>query len=195
MTSQCKRSSSSQSQSSSSSSSLSSSPSSLSVWSYMFFFSIHRRKGGYLAYLIIKQLDYLSEHLEVLCSSFFGRPLPLMYQLTHNSIKCKYGQKHFIHISESKYFLLQDSRKKKVNRQRAALGFPPNHEILQEREQNTKDHSGIRTKKPKATNGRREDYVRLPFVDDLCLRCAMQGFLRRKLSNKAKLTRRQIKSS
>ena len=41
-------------------------------------------------------------------------------------------QKHFMHISESKYFLLQDSRKKKVNRQRAALGFPPNHEILQE---------------------------------------------------------------
>ena len=44
----------------------------------------------------------------------------------------QYGQKHFIHISESKYFLLQDSRKKKVNRQRAALGFHPNHEVLQE---------------------------------------------------------------
>ena len=44
----------------------------------------------------------------------------------------QYGQKHFIHISKGKYILLQDSRKKKVNRQRAALGFPPNHEILQE---------------------------------------------------------------
>ena len=28
-----------------------------------------------------------------------------------------------------------------------------------------------------ATNGRREDYIRLPFVDGLCLRGAMQGFL------------------
>ena len=40
-----------------------------------------------------------------------------------------------------------------------------------------------RTKKPITTNGRREDYVRLPFVDDLGLRSAMQDFLRRKLSN------------
>ena len=44
----------------------------------------------------------------------------------------QYDQKHFIQISKSKYFLLQDSRKKKVNRQRAALGFPPSHEVLQE---------------------------------------------------------------
>ena len=51
------------------------------------------------------------------------------------------------------------------------------------------------TIKPIATNGRREDYVRLPFVDDLCLRSAMQDFLRRKLSSKAKLTRRQTKLS
>ena len=47
----------------------------------------------------------------------------------------------------------------------------------------------------KATNGRREDYVRLPFVDDLCLRSAMQDFLRRKPSSQAKLTRRQTKLS
>ena len=45
------------------------------------------------------------------------------------------------------------------------------------------------------TNSRREDYVRLPFVDDLRLRSAMQDFLRRKLSSKAKFTGRQIKSS
>ena len=54
---------------------------------------------------------------------------------------------------------------------------------------------GESTKKPRATNCRREDYVRLPFVDDLCLRCAMQDFLRRKPSSQAKLTGRQIKSS
>ena len=41
-----------------------------------FFFSIHRRKGSYLAYLI--NWNYLSVHLEVLCSSFFGRLLLLM---------------------------------------------------------------------------------------------------------------------
>ena len=49
----------------------------------------------------------------------------------------------------------------------------------------------MKTKKPIATNGRREDYVRLPFVDDLCLRSAMQNFLRRKPSSEAKLTERQ----
>ena len=49
--------------------------------------------------------------------------------------------------------------------------------------------------KPITTYGRREDYVRLPFVDDLCLHSAMQGFLRRKPSSKAKLTKRQTKSS
>ena len=53
----------------------------------------------------------------------------------------------------------------------------------------------MKAKKPIATNGRREDYVRLPFVDDLCLRSAMQDFLRRKLSSKAKLTKRQANLS
>ena len=43
----------------------------------------------------------------------------------------QYDQKHFIHIYKSNYFLLQDSGKK-VNRQRAALGFTPCHEVLQE---------------------------------------------------------------
>ena len=51
------------------------------------------------------------------------------------------------------------------------------------------------TIKPIATNGRREDYVRLPFVDDLCLHSAMQDFLRRKPSSQAKLTGRQIRWS
>ena len=63
------------------------------------------------------------------------------------------------------------------------------------RGQSTAGQSRTRTKKPIATNGRREDYVRLPFVDDLCLRSAMQDFLRRKPSSEAKLTERQTRSS
>ena len=105
----------------------------------------------------------------------------------------QYDKKHFIHISKSKYFLLQDSWKK-INRERAALGFTPSHDVLW-RVEHCRPLPRVRTKKPVATNGRREDYVRLPFVDDLCLRTAMQGFLRRKLSSKTKLTRRQTKSS
>ena len=44
----------------------------------------------------------------------------------------QYDQKHFIHISESKDFLLQDSREKKVYRQRDALGSLLSHKELQE---------------------------------------------------------------
>ena len=108
----------------------------------------------------------------------------------------QYDQKYFIHISKSKYFLLQDSGKK-INRERAALGFTPSHDVLQQlsRVEHCRPLPRTRTEKPIATNGRREDYVRLPFVDDLCLRSAMQGFLRRKPSSKTKLTRRQTKSS
>ena len=40
-----------------------------------------------------------------------------------------------------------------------------------------------------------EGYVRLPFVDDLRLRGAMQGFLTGEPSHEAKLTRRQTRSS
>ena len=36
---------------------------------------------------------------------------------------------------------------------------------------------------------RREGYLRLPFVDDQCLRSTMQGFLTREISRKARLTR------
>ena len=64
---------------------------------------------------------------------FFLRPassLDVAMDPQFNHIQ--YDQKHFIHISKSKYFLLQDSRKKKVNRQRAALGFLLSHEVLQE---------------------------------------------------------------
>ena len=73
--------------------------------------------------------------------------------------------------------------------------FDPSHDVLQELLEVEQADNVWRTKKPIATNGRREDYVRLPFVDDLCLRTAMQGFLRRKLPSEAKLTGRQIKSS
>ena len=128
---------------------------------------------------------------------FFLRPasfLDVAMDPQFNHIQ--YDQEHFIDIFKSKYFLLQDAGKK-VNRQLAALGFTPRHEVLQEllRVEHCRPLPRTRTKKPIARSDRREDYVRLPFVDDLCLLTAMQGFLRRKLSSKAKLTRRQTKSS
>ena len=52
-------------------------------------------------------------------------------QFNHTQYDQAYDQKHFIHIYKSNYLLLQDSRKK-VNRQRTALGFTPSHEVLQE---------------------------------------------------------------
>ena len=52
-------------------------------------------------------------------------------QFNHTQYDQAYHQKHFIHIYKSSYFLLQDSGKK-VNRQRAALGFTTSHEVLQE---------------------------------------------------------------
>ena len=42
---------------------------------------------------------------------------------------------------------------------------------------------------------RRDDYLRLQFVDDQCLRTAMQGFLRRESFRKTRLTRRHPSSS
>ena len=129
---------------------------------------------------------------------FFLRPassldVAMNPQLNH----IQYDQKHFIHISKSKYFLLQDSEKKNKETACCFRTHCPSHDVLQElaRVEHCRPLPRTRTKKPVATSGRREDYVRLPFVDDLCLRTAMQGFLRRKLSSKAKLTRRQTKSS
>ena len=58
----------------------------------------------------------------------------------------------------------------------------------------TADHSWS-TKQPLTMGCRREDYLRLPFVDDLGLRSAMQGFLTREYSSKTKSTRRQTQSS
>ena len=67
---------------------------------------------------------------------FFLRPassldVAMDPQFNHTQYYQAYDQKHFIHIYKSNYFLLQDSGKK-VNRQRAALGFTPCHEVLQE---------------------------------------------------------------
>ena len=52
-------------------------------------------------------------------------------QFNHTQYDQEYDQKHFIHIYKSNYFSLQDSGEK-INRQRTALGFTPNHEVLQE---------------------------------------------------------------
>ena len=75
------------------------------------------------------------------------------------------------------------------------IGFCPSHDVLQELLEVENADDVWRTKKPIATNGRREDYVRLPFVDDLRLHSAMQDFLRRKPSSQAKSTRGQTKLS
>ena len=129
---------------------------------------------------------------------FFLRPassLDVAMDPQFNHIQ--YDQEHFIDIFKSKYFLLQDSEKKNKETACCFRIHCPSHDVLQElaRVEHCRPLPRTRTKKPVATNGRREDYVRLPFVDDLCLRSAMQGFLRRKLSSKAKLARRQTKSS
>ena len=58
----------------------------------------------------------------------------------------------------------------------------------------TVDNS-CRTKQPLSVGCRCEDYLRLPFVDDLRLRGAMQDFLTREFSREARLTRRQTRSS
>ena len=52
------------------------------VWFYAFLInsSPHRQLPR-----LLNQVDYLSVHLEVLCSSFFGRPLPLIQQPTIQS--------------------------------------------------------------------------------------------------------------
>ena len=44
---------------------------------------------------------------------------------------------------------------------------------------------------PLPVDFRWEDYLRLRFVDDQCLRTAMQGFLKGEISRKARLTRRE----
>ena len=97
----------------------------------------------------------------------------------------QYDKIDFIHILN---ILLQDSGM-------CCIGFGPSHDVLQELLEVENYDDVWTTTKPIAINGRREDYVRLPFVDDLCLHSAMQDFLRRKPSSRTKLTGRQIRSS
>ena len=157
------------------------------------FLSIHRRKGSYLAYLINWTIFlYIWRFFVLLSSTGLFAWCSNEPTTQSHTIRSKAFYSHF----QKQIFWLQDSGKK-INRQLTALGFTLSHEVLQElwRVEHCRPLPRVRTKKPVATNGRREDYVRLPFVDDLCLRTAMQGFLRRKLSSKTKLTRRQTKSS
>ena len=167
----------------------------LIVWfGPIYFFSIHRRKGSYLAYLMNWTIFLYIWKIFVLLSSAglfpwcSNRPT-----IQSHTIRSKAFYSHF----QKQIFLVTRFREKNKETACCFRIHCPSHDVLQElaRVEHCRPLPRTRTKKPVATNGRREDYVRLPFVDDLCLRCAMQGFLRRKLSSKAKLTRRQIKSS
>ena len=117
---------------------------------------------------------------------FFLRPASSLDVTLNPQYNIKqYDKIDFIHISN---ILLQDSGM-------FCIGFGPSHDVLQELLEVENYDDVWTTTKPIATNGRREDYVRLPFVDDLCLHSAMQDFLRRKPSSRTKLTGRQIRSS
>ena len=105
----------------------------------MFFSSIHRRKGSYLAYLINWTIFLYIWRFFVLLSSAglypWCRNGP---QFNHK----QYDQKHFIHIFKSKHFLLQYSGKK-VNRKRAALGFTPSHDNNNNNKLYLHDHNKV----------------------------------------------------
>ena len=63
-------------------------------------------------------------------------------------------------------------------------------------QRDARKHPGIElnssmAKYPLPVDFRWEDYLRLRFVDDQCLRTAMQGFLKGEISRKARLTRRE----
>ena len=157
-----------------------------------FFFSVHGCKRRYLAYLInwITGLSFYG------CGSslfFFLRPassfdvaLDPQYNMT---------QVNKIHFIQNDFHYFATRFRNKLKKQVCWIGFGPSHDELEDLLEVEKSDDVWSTKKPIATNGRCEDYVRLPFVDDLCLRCAMQDFLRRKPSSKAKLTGRQMRSS
>ena len=62
---------------------------------------------------------------------------------------------------------------KNVEETMCCRGFGPSHNVLQELLEVENADDLWSTKKSITTNSRREDYVRLPFVDDLCLHSAM----------------------
>ena len=155
-----------------------------------FLFSAHGCKGKYLTYLIncASGLSFYGSRGSLF---FFLRPASSLDVALDPQYNMKqYNKMFFIQISN---ILLQDSETRWNNDVLHRIWSQSwcTKELLEV--ENADDLWS--TKKSKATNGRREDYVRLPFVDDLCLQCAMQDFLRRKSSSQAKLTRRQIKSS
>ena len=163
----------------------------------MRFLSIHRRKGSYLVCLTNWTIFlYIWRFFVLLSSAGLFHWCSNGPTIQSHSIQSNIRSKAFYSHFQKQIFLVTRFWEKR-NRERAALGFTPSNDVLQElwRVEHCRPLPRVRTKKPVATNGQREDYVRLPFVDDLCLRTAMQGFLRRKLSSKAKLTRRQTKSS
>ena len=162
----------------------------VSTW---FFLSVHGCKGSYLVYLSnwTTGLSFYGRRGSLF---FFLRPasfLDIAMDPQYNMTQFK--QIHFIHICNS---LLQDSEISWINSVLRRIQFQSwrtSRAVGGSRVLTTS--GGRRTTKPVTTNSRREDYVRLPFVDDLRLRSAMQDFLRRKPSSEAKLTGRQIKSS
>ena len=133
--------------SSSSSSPSSSSSSSSSFWLCM----VCRRLSSHWQLPRLRNyLHELSKTFDDLCSSFFGRLLPLLY-------------KGFLdHVAGSVIA--------------SCLTYYKNWQ-----ENKTTDNS-CRTKQQLSLDSRCEGYLRLPFAGDLCLRTAMQGFLKRILS-------------
>ena len=102
----------------------------LIVWfGPIYFFSIHRRKGSYLAYLINWTIFLYIWKIFVLLSSAglfpwcSNRPT-----IQSHTIRSKAFYSHF----QKQIFLVTRFKGKKVNRKRASLGFPPSHEVLEE---------------------------------------------------------------
>ena len=94
-----------------------------------FFFSIHRRKGSYLAYLINWTIFLYIWKIFVLLSSAGLFPWctngPTIQSHTVRS------KAFYSHIYKQ-IFLVTRFKEKKGNRQCAALGFPPSDEVIQE---------------------------------------------------------------
>ena len=155
-----------------------------------FFFSVHGCKGKYLAYLS-ELTTGLSFYRSWGSLFFFLRPASSL----DVAVDPQYNMKQYNKCILFKFPTFCYKIQKYVEETMCCIGFGPSHDVLQELSEVENADDVGRTKKPIATNGRREDYVRLPFVDDLCLHSAMQGFLRRKPSSQAKLTGRQTKSS
>ena len=85
--------------------------------------------------------------------------------------------------------LLMQYQEQLIRSLRTSSGRLAHYKSFQQYETADKSYN---TKQPlRMSCCRREDYLRLPFVDDLRLRDAMQGFLTGDSSHKARLTRRR----